>query len=131
MAHIFERVVLSAMFAFGASAGFYQGDPKKILDDLQVLQPSMFFGVPRVFNLLYERVMKTVSESGMIKRWMFEKALSTKLDAISKGLDTPKWNALVFSKIKERIVGTRCRRVISGSAPLSEAVQNFLRWYPS
>lgn len=45
------------------------------------------------------------------------------------GQDTPKWNALVFKKIRDSIVGPRCRLVISGSAPLSDVVQNFVRWY--
>lgn len=127
MAHIFERVVVNALFAHGSCAGFYQGDPKKVLEDLQELHPTMFVGVPRVFNLLVDRVKKQVEEAGGIKRWMFNKALDAKLAAIPQGLDTPRWNKIVFSKIRDRIVGPRCRRVVSGSAPLSETVQNFLR----
>ena len=45
----------------------------------------MFFGVPRVFNLLYERVNKRVSESSFLKRFMFNSALAAKLAAIPSG----------------------------------------------
>ncbi len=45
------------------------------------------------------------------------------------GKSTPVWDKLVFSKIKQKIFGNRVSTIISGSAPLSTQVHEFLRMY--
>jgi long-chain acyl-CoA synthetase len=44
------------------AAGFYSGDPLKLLDDMQVLKPTIFCSVPRLFNRIYDKVMSGVKE---------------------------------------------------------------------
>jgi hypothetical protein len=34
----------------GASIGYYQGDPRKITDDVAAMRPSLFIAVPRVLE---------------------------------------------------------------------------------
>lgn len=38
-----------------------QGDVLKLVDDIAALQPSLFIGVPRVFDRIYTRIMSQVS----------------------------------------------------------------------
>ncbi len=45
----------------GGSIGYWQGDVLKLLDDVGELKPSVFIGVPRVFDRIYARVMGMVS----------------------------------------------------------------------
>ena len=45
------------------------------------------------------------------------------------GKRTPIWDALVFRKVRNMLFGPNLKIMISGSAPLSAAVQDFLRWY--
>eukprot|EP00698_Gefionella_okellyi_P023298 TRINITY_DN7917_c0_g1_i1.p1 TRINITY_DN7917_c0_g1~~TRINITY_DN7917_c0_g1_i1.p1 ORF type:complete len:672 (-),score=122.89 TRINITY_DN7917_c0_g1_i1:107-2122(-) len=127
MSHIFERVVVSALWANGAACAFFQGNAQFLLEDMQTAQPTLFFGVPRVFNKLHDKVMAGVDKAGGIKRWMFQTAYAARLDALRHGRDTPVWNRIVFNKIRDSIVGPRCRLLVSGSAPLSVDVQDFLR----
>jgi long-subunit acyl-CoA synthetase (AMP-forming) len=47
LAHVFERVVQSALWFGGSSIGFYQGNTLKIVEDLKVLRPTIFPSVPR------------------------------------------------------------------------------------
>jgi len=96
---------------------------------MQLLQPTIFVGVPRVFNRLHDKVLGAVQQQGGFKRWMFNTAYAAKLEAIRNGTDTPMWNRLVFHKIRSSILGSRCRIVVSGSAPLSADVHDFLRVY--
>lgn len=63
----------------------HQQNPKLLVQDMQTVQPTIFFGVPRVFNLLYDRVMSGVKEAGFIKRYMFNTAYHQKLNAIAQG----------------------------------------------
>eukprot|EP00698_Gefionella_okellyi_P006851 TRINITY_DN164_c0_g3_i1.p1 TRINITY_DN164_c0_g3~~TRINITY_DN164_c0_g3_i1.p1 ORF type:complete len:726 (-),score=151.83 TRINITY_DN164_c0_g3_i1:44-2221(-) len=127
LSHIMERVVLSCMWSFGGQVAFYQGNPRKIAEDLAVVQPTILIGVPRVFNLFYEKVMGNVKKASAIKRWLFNSAYSAKDNAIRAGTNAPRWDSLVFKGIRETIVGPRCRLIISGSAPLTDQVQQFLR----
>ncbi len=40
----------------GAKIGFYQGDIRKLTDDLQTLKPTIFVTVPRLLNRMYDKV---------------------------------------------------------------------------
>jgi long-subunit acyl-CoA synthetase (AMP-forming) len=43
------------------------------------------------------------------------------------GQTTPIWDKIVFSKLNEKIFGGRVRTIVSGSAPLSTQVHEFLQ----
>jgi long-chain acyl-CoA synthetase len=45
-------------------------------------------------------------------------------------VSSPLWDRLVFSKIAAKL-GARVRLIISGSAPISADVKDFLRMYPA
>ena len=40
----------------GAHIGFYQGDVKKLVDDIKELKPTIFVSVPRLLNRVYDKV---------------------------------------------------------------------------
>lgn len=69
--------------------------------------------------------LELVEQGSFLKKWLFSTALNRKKQAISMGGDTPFWNWLVFSKLKDK-VGGRLRLMLSGGAPLSSDVQEFL-----
>ena len=43
-------------FIVGASIGFYQGNVRLLVEDIQALKPTIFAGVPRVHGRLYDKV---------------------------------------------------------------------------
>ena len=49
-AHIFERVIVLSLLHFGGAAGFFHGDTLGLMDDLKALNPTVFCGVPRIFE---------------------------------------------------------------------------------
>lgn len=127
LAHILERVAFTCMFIHGSKIGFYQGDPLKLVDDIQELKPTLMTGVPRVFNRIYAKVSATIEESGYIKRKLFSMAFNSKKAALLKHKKPSGfWESLVFSKIKARL-GGRMRIILSGGAPLPPATQEFVR----
>jgi long-chain acyl-CoA synthetase len=48
----------------GGSIGYWQGEIPKVLDDIKALRPSLFCGVPRVFDRIYAGINEQVRSSG-------------------------------------------------------------------
>ena len=128
LAHIFERVVFTALSAVGASAGFYQGDTHKIIDDIAALQPTLFVSVPRLLNRIYDKVKQNIDKTGGISKILFDMAYRSKLENLHNygELNHWFWDRLVFKKVKARL-GGRIRSILSGAAPLAPEVMEFLR----
>ncbi|KAJ7527777.1 hypothetical protein O6H91_16G070400 [Diphasiastrum complanatum] len=127
LAHIYERANVVAMAHAGVAIGFYQGNVLKLLDDMEVLQPTIFMSVPRLFNKIYDSILTSVRNSGAIRERIFNVAFKAKKQAIERGqVPSPIWDRLVFNKIKAKL-GGRIRFIVSGASPISPEVLEFLR----
>jgi long-chain acyl-CoA synthetase len=106
--------------------GYYTGDVRKLFEDIDVLKPTIFVTVPRLLGRLYDKVMEAVRIGG-IKQAMFDKAYGDKLADLKLGYYTNTlWDNLVFSKVKGKL-GGNVRFIITGSAPISPNLLDFLR----
>ena len=114
----------------GGAIGYWQGDVNKLLDDISELKPSVFIGVPRVFDRIYARVMTMVKEGSAIKRFLFNWGLTRKMNFMRRGKSqakaSPLFDKIVFSKVAARL-GGKVKAIVSGGAPLSAHVEEFLR----
>ena len=128
LAHVFERIVSNVWIIAGASIGFYQGDPLKLLDDVEALNPTLFLTVPRVCNRVYDKVRAKIAAKGGIVQWLFNYAYASKLKALRENNTYTHWlwDRLVFGSIRAKL-GSRLRFIVSGSAPLSPEVTEFMR----
>jgi long-chain acyl-CoA synthetase len=86
LAHIFETALVTALILFGGSVGFYQGDVRKLVDDITALRPTILVGVPRVWTRIYDKVQAGVRNSGWLKRTIFETAYGYQVGAPLEGL---------------------------------------------
>ncbi|OIW13006.1 hypothetical protein TanjilG_15455 [Lupinus angustifolius] len=102
LAHILDRAIEEYFFRNGASVGYYHGDLNALRDDLMELKPTLFAGVPRVFEKVYQESSRR-SQSNKEKSF---------------------WHALQLVKAR---LGGRVRLIISGGAALSPEVEEFLR----
>ncbi|KAF3786306.1 Long chain acyl-CoA synthetase 7 [Nymphaea thermarum] len=107
---------------------FYSSDDNmKLMDDLAVLRPTLFFSVPRLYNRIYSGIMSAVKSSGALRERLFNAAFNAKKRAIMNGkTPSPVWDQLVFNKIKAKL-GGRVRFMGSGASPLSPDIMDFLR----
>jgi len=127
LAHAFERMIMIAILTAGGCAGFFRGNILNLFDDIQVLKPTLFPSVPRLFNKLHDKVIQTVKEGGGFKETLFNKAYDTKIKALETGyINDTIWDTVVFGKVAEKL-GGRVRLMITGSAPISKDVLKFLR----
>mmetsp|Transcript_17633 Transcript_17633/g.30373 ORF Transcript_17633/g.30373 Transcript_17633/m.30373 type:complete len:671 (+) Transcript_17633:24-2036(+) len=126
MAHSMECCIQFTLLAMGSQIGFYQGDVKKLFDDIADLKPTIIAGVPRVWSRIYDRVMGVVDSSSFIKKTMFKKALEKQTEHTRKGKRSAIWDKLVFDKTKARL-GGRVRIMVTGAAPMPPHLLDFLK----
>ncbi|XAR59509.1 Long-chain-fatty-acid--CoA ligase [Bertholletia excelsa] len=130
LAHIYDQIMETYCIYKGASIGFWQGDIRYLMEDLAELKPTIFSGVPRVYDRIYMGIMDKISSGGAIKKAMFQYAYNYKLSYLEKGLQqdkaAPLMDRLVFDKIKQGF-GGQVRLFLSGAAPLPRHVEEFLR----
>ncbi|PVU94987.1 hypothetical protein BB560_005899, partial [Smittium megazygosporum] len=127
LAHIFERAVVYIIISRGCSIGFAQGSAKKVMNDLHELKPSVFIGVPRLFNKIRDRIQLELSKQGRVVNFLFNRGFDAKQHYLSSGYVSHRfWDAVIFSKLKEKL-GGRLRIIISGSAPISLETNEFLK----
>lgn len=51
-----ERVTHVTLFMIGGRIGFFTGDVKNLVNDIQELKPTIFVSVPRLLNRIYDKV---------------------------------------------------------------------------
>jgi len=127
LAHVFERILQGIVFMRGASVGFFQGDIKLLLSDVGELKPTIFPMVPRLINRMYDKITQGAAQS-CLKSFMLNMAKKSKLARLEKGQVTKNtfWDKLVFGKI-QKMFGGRVRICLTGAAPISNEVLNFMR----
>ncbi|KAJ3347641.1 Long chain acyl-CoA synthetase 7 peroxisomal [Entophlyctis luteolus] len=130
LAHVFERTMVTCLTYAGASIGFYQGDTQKLFDDIRELSPTIFPGVPRLYNRMYDKLCASL-EARMTNIW-FARLFSTAYEAKLSNLRTigcvahSFWDYVVFSGIRKKL-GGHVRFMLTGAAPISEHVADFFR----
>ncbi|KAL9414977.1 hypothetical protein AB3S75_043281 [Citrus x aurantiifolia] len=130
LAHIYDQIIETHCIHKGCSIGFWQGDVRYLMEDIQELKPTMFSGVPRVYDRIYTGISNKISSGGALSKKLFEFAYNYKLGNMKKGMPqnkaAPLLDSLVFSKIREAF-GGRLQAMLSGAAPLPIHVEEFLR----
>ncbi|KAJ1845436.1 medium-chain fatty acid-CoA ligase faa2 [Coemansia sp. RSA 2706] len=127
LAHCLERVIHAVLTGLGTRIGFNQGDVRKVVDDIGALQPTVLVGVPRIFNRIHDQVWAQVNAKGGIASSLFHYAFGVKRANLKANVNHHwLWDRVVFKAVRQKF-GGRLRLVISGSAPISADVLDFLR----
>ncbi|XVF72781.1 hypothetical protein PTKIN_Ptkin12aG0148000 [Pterospermum kingtungense] len=130
LAHILDRMIEEYFFHKGASVGYYHGNLKELRDDITELKPTFLAGVPRVYDMIHEGIQKALQELRPLRRRIFDALYKYKLYWMNRGYKhkhaSPLADLLAFRKVKARL-GGRLRLLLSGGAPLSSEVEEFLR----
>ncbi|SLN46730.1 AMP-dependent synthetase/ligase [Oceanibacterium hippocampi] len=137
LCHLAERLFsLTLPLTTGATINFAES-PASVPANLQELSPTVIFGVPRIWEKSYSRVVTLMSEATWIGRKLYDAALAVgyrRADALIAGKQPAAFDALlfrladllVFRNIKQLLGLDRARFMVSGAAPISESL---LRWY--
>jgi len=85
LSHTLEQVVCFVITYLGYRIGFYSGNVMKIVDDIGILQPSVFVTVPRLLTRVYAAIKSAIEKSSPISRRLFDLAYSRKLKLLKSG----------------------------------------------
>lgn len=129
LCHAFERTGgYYAVLAAGAEI-YYAESVDTVAKNLPEVNPTIVVSVPRLFEKVYNTVMKSASEGSDLKKKIFDWALvvgekywkgKRGFTAIQKNIA----DRLVFQKLKDR-TGGRIRFFVSGGAALNSEVAKF------
>jgi long-chain acyl-CoA synthetase len=130
LSHIFERGGMYVYIHNGMSV-YYAESIDKVPENLREVRPTIFVGVPRIFEKVYERA-KQKSSVSRLKEWLFDWAINTGKNysqTVEQKKSVPRLLAvkheiadrLVFSKLRD-FFGGRLRFCITGGAALSENI---------
>ncbi len=139
MAHVFAKVLEACWFRAGHVMAFWEGDMKKIVDNLGEVRPTNMCAVPRIFEKVYAKVVADVDATpgvaGKIARWgLAQGAAAAKLEQTGQKPDGVAWSLaqkLVWKKLHTKLTarfGGRLQFFISGGAPLSRDIAYFFKY---
>jgi len=131
LAHILELACELSFLIVGGRIGY--GTPRTLTDegakphgDLIAIKPTIFIGVPRIYDTIKKGALEKIGKSGFIKKLLFNVAFNAKKSALAAFRDTPFYNFLVFKNFKQN-VGGNVRCMVSGGAPFSKENHEFMR----
>ncbi|GFT32427.1 long-chain-fatty-acid--CoA ligase 1 [Nephila pilipes] len=126
-AHIYEIMNEVASTYYARGIAFYNGDIRKLMDEVQMLKPTILTLVPRIMNAIYARVMEKV-EGNALKSFLFRTAVERKGKLLKRGKLTTQsiWDKLVLKGFQEAL-GGRSQMIFCTSAPISADVMTFFR----
>ncbi len=131
LSHVFER---SGMYLYilNGMAVHYAESIEKVADNLQELSPTIFVGVPRLFEKVYAKAKLKAAQESRIKEAIFDWAVAVAKEyalQVEKGEEISYLlavkhsiaDSLVFSKMRA-FFGGKLRSCITGGAALSDAI---------
>jgi long-chain acyl-CoA synthetase len=128
MPHIFERMMTVTSFVTGCKIGLFNGDTRKLKEDLAIFKPTIFASVPRLYNKFFDAIKTKINEATGLKKKLINMGLNAKNENLEKNGDIYHsfYDMIVFKKMKA-ILGGRVRIMITASAPLDKEVADFLK----
>lgn len=131
LTHVFERSAMY-LYIFHGMSVYYAESVEKVPENLSEVRPTIFIGVPRIFEKVYAKAKLKAAQTGGIKEKIFDWAIEVAKEFAMCGerRERPSFalsikhavaDRLVFRKLRE-FFGGRLRACITGGAALSDDI---------
>ncbi|MFV0388040.1 MAG: AMP-dependent synthetase/ligase [Pyrinomonadaceae bacterium] len=131
LSHVFERTGMY-LYVNSGMAVYYAESIEKVAENLSEVQPTIFVGVPRIFEKVYQRAKLLASNQSEFKEKVFDWAIRNGKEYAVRFADNRRIPAtlgikhtvadkIVFSKLR-LFFGGRLRFCITGGAALSDNI---------
>jgi len=130
--HALERMASHFLpYTFGISVAFAER-PDTVAKNMAEAKPSILIAVPRVLEVVRDRILGQASKQSRLKQRLFRKFLV--LGAKRENTDASWWRSIYF-RLLDRLIGRkvrsrfggRIRLMVSGGAPLNVEVASFFK----
>ncbi len=132
LSHAYEHSA-GQFFPIGLGAQiFYSEGLEKLASNIEEVRPTIMVVVPRLFEVLRQRLIKTVEKQGKMPNYLLGKALAIgERQAEGKGRKRDKLmdmflNRTLRPKVQQRF-GGRIKAMVSGGAPLNPEIGVFFQ----
>jgi long-chain acyl-CoA synthetase len=136
LSHIAEQMATIHMPATCGSSVYFAESIERVPDNLKEVQPTIFFGVPRIWEKFHAGVSAKLREATGAKKHLvaFTRKVASQVSALRcRGEQPDKLlelqyklvDKLVLSKLKPALGLGRARLCISGAAPIAKDVIEF------
>lgn len=119
-------------FPIGLGAQIYYAESlEKLAGNIEEVRPTIMVVVPRLFEMLRQRILKTIEKSGGLSQRLLNRALTIGQERYEKGtiplIDKPMdlFLSLTLRKKVAKKFGGRIKAMVSGGAPLNPEVGLF------
>jgi len=136
LCHIAEQIYTVCLPLRSGAVVSFAESLRTVQADLREIAPSLFLGVPRIWEKLHASIETKVREAGGLRQRLYQRALNT----VTPWTDTPRerwslgqklahafWYWLILRALNNYIGLRRCRIAVSGSAPIAPEMLRFFR----
>ena len=135
LAHVLTRIVQLVAVDAGAEMAYWRRDPKKIVEDVQLIKPTHLPSVPRIFEKIHTAANAKADAAGGAKAKIFHWGIGVGREVTRRedrgghpGLVLKAKHALaeklVLHKIRD-LFGGRMKLALSGAAPIDTEILEF------
>jgi long-chain acyl-CoA synthetase len=132
LAHIAERLATHYLGTYLAGQVWYCPNLAGVLEYIQIAKPTVFVGVPRVYEKFHSRLQARFAEAEGLKGMILQKALdlnSKRVDAEQAGKKGPALAGLLdgiaLSKVREGLGMENVILAITAAAPINPELVKF------
>lgn len=131
LSHVFERTGMYVYLMYGMAVYFAESI-EKVPENLKEVRPTIFVGVPRIFEKVYEKARLSAARSNPIRESIFDWAIDVakEYSRVREGGSQPSValsakhgvaDKIVYSKLRE-FFGGNLKFCITGGAALSDEI---------
>ena len=129
MLTVFVPMYLGSRVDFGESI-------RTVQEDLREVAPTMFLGVPRIWEKLHSAISIKMHESGGVRQRLFEAGLracapfahkAAHQRSLGERLQFAFYYALIFRSLQNFIGLRQAKIALTGAAPISQTIVRFFR----
>ena len=136
LCHVAEQMLTTFVPVYLGSTVNFGESIRTVQEDLREVAPSMFLGVPRIWEKMHASISIKLQETGGLRRMLFQKAMSACQDLAEKPRSAwslseklvyfvSYWSAL---RSLQNFIGLRKAQVaLTGAAPIPPDVVRFFR----
>ena len=136
LCHVAEQMLTTFVPLYLGSKVDFGESIRTVQEDLREVAPSMFLGVPRIWEKLHSAISIKMHESGGLRKRLFDAGLRTCAPFAHKAAHQRSFGeklcfafyyGLIFRSL-QNFIGLRHARVaLTGAAPISPAIVQFFR----